>query len=253
MENERLMLKQLLANIERNRVKWRKEIFEAESLSIQRRMALQSVKDKLDKQAIQLEEEQADLKEKCSKLRKQEEVLKLLKEKLDKLQRGTDNSEKKELQLREVRIEFDRYLRTYVAGARPKRGKVSMKATQEEKIQSFKQKWAAYLVNEHEKDDDLRPMLGLDAYDDGPKPYKLFSHHEVSSVLHRNKVGYNLMFDREIDKLRSNRDKVTGFLRDQQRWLANFKADLDHGLVPAARSSNLGAAVALSGGVNFYP
>ena len=34
MENERLMLKQLLANIERNRVKWRKEIFEAESLSI---------------------------------------------------------------------------------------------------------------------------------------------------------------------------------------------------------------------------
>ncbi len=40
MENERLMLKQLLANIERNRVKWRKEIFDAESLSIQRRMAL---------------------------------------------------------------------------------------------------------------------------------------------------------------------------------------------------------------------
>jgi hypothetical protein len=34
MENERLMLKQLLANIERNRVKWRKEIFDAESLSI---------------------------------------------------------------------------------------------------------------------------------------------------------------------------------------------------------------------------
>lgn len=58
----------------------------------------------------------------------------MLKEKLDKLQRGTDNSEKKELQLREVRIEFDRYLRTYVAEARPKRGKVSMKATQEEKI-----------------------------------------------------------------------------------------------------------------------
>lgn len=48
-ENERLMLKQLLSNIERNRVKWRKDIFEGESLSIQRRMALQGVKDKLDK------------------------------------------------------------------------------------------------------------------------------------------------------------------------------------------------------------
>lgn len=96
-------------------------------------------------------------------------------------------------------------------------------------------------------------MLGLDAYDDCPKPYKLFQHNEISSVLHRNKAGYNLMFDREIDKLRSNRDKVTGFLRDQSRWLANFKADLDHGLVPAARSSNYGAAVAISGAVNFYP
>lgn len=91
------MIKQLLANIERNRVKWRKEIFDAESLSIQRRMALQSVKDKLDKQAIQLEEEQADLKEKCSKLRRQEECLKPLKTELEKLQRAADNSEKKEL------------------------------------------------------------------------------------------------------------------------------------------------------------
>ena len=61
------------------------------------------------------------------------------------------------------------------------------------------------------------------------------------------------MFDREVDKLRSNRDKVTGFLRDQQRWLADFKTDLDHGLVPAVRASNIGAAAAIGGGINFYP
>lgn len=57
-------------------------------------------------------------------------------------------------------------------------------------------------------------MLGLDAYDPLPKPYKIFSSYEVSSMLHRNKAGFNLMFDRELDKMRSNRDKVTGFLRD---------------------------------------
>ena len=30
LENERVLLKQLLANIERNRVKWRKDIFEGD-------------------------------------------------------------------------------------------------------------------------------------------------------------------------------------------------------------------------------
>jgi hypothetical protein len=35
------------------------------------------------------------------------------------------------------------------------------------------------------------------------------------------------MFDREVSKLKSNRDKVSGFFRDQQRWLADLKSDLD--------------------------
>jgi hypothetical protein len=33
LDNERIMLKQLIANIERNRVKWRKDVFESDSLS----------------------------------------------------------------------------------------------------------------------------------------------------------------------------------------------------------------------------
>ena len=42
-------MKQLIANIERNRIKWRQEQEQSHGLSMQRQMALQSVKDKLDK------------------------------------------------------------------------------------------------------------------------------------------------------------------------------------------------------------
>jgi len=37
-----------LANIERNRIKWRKELFDNDRISVERKVALQSVKDKLD-------------------------------------------------------------------------------------------------------------------------------------------------------------------------------------------------------------
>ena len=128
MENERIMLKQLLANIERNRVKWRKDIFDSESLSIQRKLALQAVKEKLDKQATLLEEEQAELKDKCDKLRYQEESLKPFHEKLDKISRiGETSAEKKEILLREIRVDFDKYLRMHVAGAKPKKGRKGLR------------------------------------------------------------------------------------------------------------------------------
>lgn len=46
----------------------------------------------------------------------QEEALKSLKEKLDRLERiGDVSAEKKELLLKEARIDFDRYLRKFVA------------------------------------------------------------------------------------------------------------------------------------------
>jgi len=48
LDNERVLIKQLLANIEKNRVKWRKDVFEGNSLSIARKVALQGVKDRID-------------------------------------------------------------------------------------------------------------------------------------------------------------------------------------------------------------
>ena len=40
LDNERILIKQLLNNIERNRVKWRKDVFEGDALSIPRKVAL---------------------------------------------------------------------------------------------------------------------------------------------------------------------------------------------------------------------
>lgn len=122
-----------------------------------------------------LEEDQAEFKEKCNKLRHQEELLKQFKEKLEKLARiGEITSEKKEILIREARIDFDKYLRIFVADQKPRKSIKSKKPTQDEKISSFKEKWAAYLVEDYNADDDLRPMLGLDVYDPVPKPYKIF-------------------------------------------------------------------------------
>jgi hypothetical protein len=48
LTQEQVMTKQLLANIERNRIKWRKDLFDSNKISFDRKLALQSVKDKLD-------------------------------------------------------------------------------------------------------------------------------------------------------------------------------------------------------------
>lgn len=47
LRDDKVVLDQLLANVERNRVKWRNDL-SSDTLSVQRRIALQSVKDKLD-------------------------------------------------------------------------------------------------------------------------------------------------------------------------------------------------------------
>jgi len=47
-DNDRILMKQLLSNIERNRAKIRYEIFEADSLSHPRKLAISGIKEKLD-------------------------------------------------------------------------------------------------------------------------------------------------------------------------------------------------------------
>ena len=61
LTQEQVMTRQLLANIERNRIKWRKDLFDSDKISFERKLALQSVKDKLDTQAMNMQEELNEL------------------------------------------------------------------------------------------------------------------------------------------------------------------------------------------------
>ena len=126
-------------------------------------------------------------------------------------------------------MEFDRYLRHYAPqNEKLKRQKrKNYQVTEETELKTFQSKWADLLVEEHEGAEDLRPILGLDTYDPAPKPQRLFSRYEVSSALHRNRVGYNLLFDREMQRVNSNRQNLKTFLCDQQRWLSNLKSELN--------------------------
>ena len=242
------MIKQLLSNIERNRVKWRKDVFESDTLSLGRKMAMQGVKDKIDQQAQVLQEEEIDIKDKVDKLRHRHEQLKSLKQKLEHLQRDRADSDRRRAQLKEAQVDFDKYLRFYAKDSKTlRRQKRSYQIEETTEIATFKQRWADFLVEEQAGEDDLRPMLGLDSYDPAPKPYRIFSRHEVSSAIHRNQLGVNLMFDREIQRIRQNKDNLRGFLFDQQKWLSNMKTDL-------SSYKHYGVSSSAGLGVNaFYP
>ena len=61
------------------------------------------------------------------------------------------SAERKELLLREARVEFDRYLRNFVAETQKRRSKGGRKTAtdaQDDRIASFKERWAQYLVDE---------------------------------------------------------------------------------------------------------
>lgn len=64
---------------------------------------------------------------------------------------------------------FDRYLRTY-AKQNKRKQKESDSAID---LKEFRVKWAEFVTDEVHASDDLRPLLGLDAYEAPPKPYKI--------------------------------------------------------------------------------
>ena len=113
LDNERVMIKQLLNNIEKNRVKWRKDVFESETLSLARKMALQSVKSKIDQQATLLEEENLEVKEKCDTIRRQLEMLASLKTKCEIVQKERSDLDRRNALIRDAQVTFDKYLRLY--------------------------------------------------------------------------------------------------------------------------------------------
>lgn len=85
------MTRQLLANIERNRIKWRKDLFDSDKISFDRKLALQSVKDKLDTQAMNMQEELTELEANIAKQKRQEQSLLILKDQLNKIEKERDH------------------------------------------------------------------------------------------------------------------------------------------------------------------
>ena len=52
------------------------------------------------------------------------------------------------------------------------------KKSTENDIADFRSKWAHYVTDELPETQDLRPMLGLDAYEAAPKLFRIFSHYD---------------------------------------------------------------------------
>ena len=127
--------------------------------------------------------------------------------------------------LKDCQVEFDRYLRTHATKnlkTRLSKGKES-ESSKDLEYREFAYKWAEYTRGSGDADsaDDLRPMLGLDAYEAGPKPIALCTD---SSAMWRQRS--KALIDHEIGKIDLNRRVMRSFLHSQQGFLTRMRAGL---------------------------
>ena len=106
-------MRQLLANIDRNRIKIRKELLEQADLPHSRRLAISSIKDRIDEQARDLEQEEARLKDLCDMYRRKEDKLRVIKHKSDLMEKSQSNANERDGLLREMQNDYHKYLETY--------------------------------------------------------------------------------------------------------------------------------------------
>lgn len=117
-------------------------------------------------------------------MRRKIELLNSLKTKIEQVQKERSDADRREALLRESQVQFDKYLRLYAKDSRSlRRQKRDFYVDEQVELATFKQKWANYLVEEHENADDIRPMLGLDTHDPHAKPYKIFSRTNVAQTI----------------------------------------------------------------------
>ena len=88
----------------------RKEFFDASEFSLNRRVAIQSIKEKLDDQAKILNEEEKELKDKCDYYRRKEDMLRTLKQKLEMY----ENDQTSDTLLKEIQIDYNKFLKLYL-------------------------------------------------------------------------------------------------------------------------------------------
>ena len=215
------MIEQLLANVERNRIKWRTDL-SSDSLSTQRRIALQSVKDKLDEQAAKIQSESNDVQMQIQAAKRKEQQLSKLKDLLNKMREQPADA-----LLKDCQVEFDKYLRAHAASSqktRPSKDSKGAESSKDLEYREFAYKWAEYTRGSGAADsaDDLRPMLGLDAYEAGPRPIALCTDSGGAMWRQRSK----LLIDHEIGKIDLNRKVMRSFLHSQQGFLTRMRVGL---------------------------
>jgi len=78
-----------MANIERNRMKLRKDL--ASELSYESRVVIKSIQEKLDSQAMVIGNEEKEAKAKSDELRRKEDKLRIIHQKLQMIRKGNEN------------------------------------------------------------------------------------------------------------------------------------------------------------------
>lgn len=128
------------------------------------------------------------------------QILNFLKEKLESLPSlRTGNPSQADSLMKECQQEFDRYLRLYTD-----KSKLKKREKQEDgvEIKDFKMRWAEYVSNETLKEvDELRPMLGLEAYEAAPRPLKVYNHSRAYDAGAMWRYRSKELLDMEIGKM----------------------------------------------------
>lgn len=75
LQDEKVLTKQLLKNIQKNKLNITREYFESDKLSMQRKMAIKSVKDKVDEQAQKIGQSEIVIQDQMQTMRRQEKML----------------------------------------------------------------------------------------------------------------------------------------------------------------------------------
>ena len=78
-----------------------------------RRLAISSIKDRIDEQARDLEQEETRLKDLCDVYRRKEDKLRVIKHKSDLLEKGENSTNERDGLLREMQNDYHKYLETY--------------------------------------------------------------------------------------------------------------------------------------------
>ena len=94
IQDEIILTKQLLKNIQKNRISVTKEYYESDKLSLQRKMAIKSIKDKVDEQAAKITQNEMLITDSWQQVRRQEKLLNQCSALMDQVDaQGADGAE----------------------------------------------------------------------------------------------------------------------------------------------------------------